>query len=76
MPDMNGQELSLVIQGICPGIGILFMSGYSAEIVNTGGELAEEVHFLTKPFSNVELSTKVRAVLDQRADVTVDNRDL
>ena len=41
------------------------MSGYTAEAVAHRGILAENVHFLQKPFTPSALARKVRDVLDQ-----------
>ena len=65
MPGMNGKELKKKIQGIKPGIRILFMSGYTSNIIAHRGVLEENVNFLQKPFSIESLSTKVREILDQ-----------
>jgi two-component system, cell cycle sensor histidine kinase and response regulator CckA len=65
MPGMNGKELKKNIQGIKPGIKILFMSGYTSNIIAHRGVLEENVNFLQKPFSIESLSTKVRKILDR-----------
>ncbi len=66
MPGMNGKALKNSIQNIKPGIKILFMSGYSSEVITHRGILEENVNFLQKPFSIEALSTKVREILDQQ----------
>jgi len=63
MPEMNGRDLSELIQGIRPGIKILFMSGYSANVIAHQGVLDKGVHFIQKPFSSKDLAAKVRHVL-------------
>jgi CheY-like chemotaxis protein len=65
MPNMNGKELQLAIEKFHPAIKILFMSGYTSDIIAHQGILAEGVHFLQKPFSKEQLAHKVREVLDQ-----------
>jgi two-component system, cell cycle sensor histidine kinase and response regulator CckA len=64
MPNMNGKELQLAIEKFHPTIKILFMSGYTSDIIAHQGILAEGVHFLQKPFSKEQLAHKVREVLD------------
>ena len=64
MPEMNGRELSLLLADRWPGLRCLFMSGYTAEIIEHRGVLDEGVHFLQKPFTWRELAAKVRQVLD------------
>jgi CheY-like chemotaxis protein len=63
MPEMNGKELAKVIQSRCPGIKILFMSGYPSDIVAHKGIVEEGVNFIQKPYSLKNLATKVREVL-------------
>jgi CheY-like chemotaxis protein len=50
MPGMNGRELSRLIVQARPGIKVLFMSGYAADILPQEGNDAE-THFLKKPFT-------------------------
>ncbi|HOP64697.1 MAG TPA: PAS domain S-box protein, partial [Spirochaetota bacterium] len=64
MPDMNGRELSQKILKIFPEMKILFMSGYTADVIAHQGILEEGVHFLQKPFSRKNLAAKVREVLE------------
>ena len=64
MPDMNGRELSRSLQGMSPDIKCLFMSGYTADIINRQGIIDEGVEFLQKPFTNRELLDKVHGLLD------------
>lgn len=63
MPEMNGRDLSLVIASLHPNIRLLFMSGYTADIIAHQGVLDEGVHFLQKPFSLTTLAAKMRQVL-------------
>ncbi len=64
MPEMNGKELKVRIEKIKPGIKVLFMSGYTANVIMHRGILEGEVQFLEKPFSVNSLAGKVREVLD------------
>jgi len=63
MPDMNGRELAEELQRGCPTLRCLFMSGYAADVIAARGVLAEDTHFIQKPFSVAELAAKVREVL-------------
>ncbi|WP_051328473.1 PAS domain S-box protein [Desulfatirhabdium butyrativorans] len=64
MPEMNGQQLSVLLQEACPGLRTLFMSGYTANVIAHHGVLDEGVSFIQKPFSVTTLLEKVRMILD------------
>lgn len=63
MPGMNGRLLSRKAESARPGIGVLFMSGYSKELFMKSGLLEEGVHFLYKPFSRDALVRAVRGAI-------------
>lgn len=63
LPGMNGRVLSKKAEGASPGIGVLFLSGYSKELFVKSGLLEEGVHFLSKPFSRDALTRAVRAAM-------------
>jgi len=65
MPDMNGRVLSERLRATFPGLPILFISGYTANVIAHHGMLEEGVEFLEKPFTGQSLLTKVRAVLSK-----------
>jgi PAS domain S-box-containing protein len=70
MPGMNGRELARELARAHPGLRVLFMSGYPAEVISSHGILDEGLSFLQKPFSPEELSAKVRSVLDAEGSAT------
>ncbi|MBP2674130.1 MAG: sensor histidine kinase response regulator [Deltaproteobacteria bacterium] len=63
MPGMNGRELWKKAKTVRQGIGVLFMSGYSRDVIVKRGILEEGVHFLAKPFSRKDLSRAVEEAL-------------
>jgi len=63
MPEMNGRELAEWLQSLYPSMKVLFMSGYTADVIAHRGVLKEGVHFIQKPFSIKDLAVKVRDVL-------------
>jgi PAS domain S-box-containing protein len=65
MPQMDGHELTKQLQVVCPALKILYMSGYTADVIAHRGALEPGVAFLQKPFSLRDLALKVRAVLEQ-----------
>lgn len=64
MPEMNGRELSKQLQRLYPKLKILFMSGYTANVIAHRGVLDEGIYFISKPFSPKEIATKIREVMD------------
>jgi len=63
MPEMSGKELHAQIAKLNPDIRVLFMSGYTANIIAHRGILDEGVQFIQKPFSLQALAEKIRHVL-------------
>jgi len=47
-----------------PDIKVLYMSGYTADVIAHRGILDEGVHFIQKPFSMKDLSSKVCEALE------------
>jgi PAS domain S-box-containing protein len=67
MPGMNGRELARRLSEIRPGLRVLYISGYTADIIETREVLNEGVLFLHKPFRSDLLSAKVLEALDAPA---------
>jgi PAS domain S-box-containing protein len=63
MPGMSGRELATKVTAARPAIRVLFMSGYTDNVITTGGMLEKGIAFLQKPFSPTTLARKVREVL-------------
>lgn len=66
MPELNGRDLANRIRILFPGLPVLYMSGYTANIITDRGFLDKDVCLIQKPFSKKELAIKVREVLNQR----------
>lgn len=66
MPEMNGRDLAKRLQSLYPEIRILFMSGYTANVIAHHGVLDVGVNFLPKPFSINDLAAKTRAALAEK----------
>jgi two-component system, cell cycle sensor histidine kinase and response regulator CckA len=64
MPKMNGKASYNAIKSINTDIKTIFMSGYTADLINEQGLLDNGATFIFKPVSPVELLRKVREVLD------------
>ncbi len=65
MPHMNGRELYITLQQNRPDMRVLFMSGYTDNVVAHHGLLDDHAPFIPKPFTPYSLTAKVREVLDQ-----------
>ena len=64
MPGMNGRELAQRICEIRPNVKVLYMSGYTENVIGHNGMLDAGVRLLQKPFNLRDLKDKVREVLD------------
>ena len=64
MPGMSGRQLAERILTKHPQTKVLFMTGYTDEMLAQHRVLEPGVQLLEKPFSKQELALKVRAVLD------------
>lgn len=60
MPDMNGRDLADRLHTLYPNIKILFMSGCTNNVIVHRGGLDDGVNFTPKPFSQKDLTFKVR----------------
>ena len=67
MPGMNGRELAARLAPLHPEMKLLFMSGYTADVIAHHNVLGEELHFIQKPFSLNSLSRKIRETLNAAA---------
>jgi CheY-like chemotaxis protein len=65
MPDLNGKELYEKVLRSHPKVRVLYMSGYTGNVISHHGVLEGGVAFLQKPFSAQGLCLKVREVLDR-----------
>ena len=65
LPGMDGRQLAQRIRAIKPGVKVLFMSGYTADVIAQRGVLEANVAFLGKPFTRDDLAHKVHEVLDR-----------
>ena len=62
MPLMNGHELAQRLKALRPGTKVLYMSGYTDDVLAFHG-IAPEIDFIQKPFSPAELADKIDKVL-------------
>lgn len=67
MPKMSGGELAKVFQELRPGVPVLYMSGYTDDVVVRYGVLRDGMPFIEKPFSPSSLGYKIREVLEPKS---------
>src|SRR5208337_3611382 len=63
MPGIGGRELAKKLLALRPGISVLYLSGYTEDVVVTPGALGPGTAFLQKPFTLQNLAKKVHEVL-------------
>lgn len=64
MPKKNGKELYVTLASKAPSLKVLFMSGYSRDILfEKGSMLDQDVPLIGKPFSQEKLGKKIKQVL-------------
>ncbi len=64
MPGMSGRELAETIRKERPDMKVIFMSGYTENIIAHHGVLEEGINYISKPVTPVTLTQKIRSVLD------------
>jgi two-component system cell cycle sensor histidine kinase/response regulator CckA len=65
MPGQNGSELAATLRALIPELKLLYMSGYTGDLITQHGGLEIEDLLLEKPFTKNSLLTKIRAILDR-----------
>ena len=65
MPEMNGRDLFARASRHHPELKVVYMSGYTDNVIAHQGVLDENIAFIQKPFTLHALAAKVREVLEQ-----------
>ena len=63
MPQMAGREAAEQIRALYPAAKVLFMSGYAAGALDTGGILEAGVNLIEKPFNGASLLAKLHEIM-------------
>jgi CheY-like chemotaxis protein len=66
MPQKNGMEAYNEIRTLEPSIKVLFMSGYTGEVVFDKGMKDDSFDFISKPFAPNDLLLQIRKLLDKQ----------
>ncbi len=63
MPGPNGRQVAEQMQARRSDLPVIFVSGYSDDVILRHGVVEEDVNYLPKPFTVPALATKIREVL-------------
>jgi CheY-like chemotaxis protein len=63
MPKMNGEDAFNEMKKINPAVKVIFISGYTGDIIHKRGMLDQSLFFVSKPLNPKKLLSKVREVL-------------
>ena len=66
MPQINGVALYEKAVQISPGLKVLYMSGYTGDVILRSGAVAQGAPFIQKPFALMDLVFKIREILDDK----------
>ncbi|MBN1907602.1 MAG: response regulator [Deltaproteobacteria bacterium] len=64
MPEMNGRDLADRLKIIQPDLKVLYMSGYTANVIAHRGILERGVNFIQKPFTKAEFGAMIRRIIE------------
>jgi CheY-like chemotaxis protein len=65
LPHMSGRETATRLLAMRPGLKVVYMSGYTDQVMGQQGILEPHTHFLQKPFTAEGLLKKLREALDE-----------
>jgi len=64
MPRLNGNQTCLAIKQIRPDIKVLFITGYTADLIESKGLAIQDAEIIMKPVPPQQLARKIRQLLD------------
>jgi YesN/AraC family two-component response regulator len=64
MPKVSGKDAVEAIRLLKPSVKVLYISGYTDDIIHKQGIRDETVNFISKPVSGSDLLLKIRSILD------------
>ncbi|BCO09463.1 hypothetical protein GF1_18390 [Desulfolithobacter dissulfuricans] len=65
MPGMNGKELASRLQAVYPHLKVLFISGYTDNLIVKQGILEPGIQLLSKPVIPSVLTARIREIMDR-----------
>jgi PAS domain S-box-containing protein len=70
MPGMTGKQLAKRLLELRPELHVLYMSGYTDDVINTRGVLMGDTLLVAKPFTRALLLRRVREALTTKPSLT------
>ena len=67
MPIMSGNELAQFLARSRPAMRVLYISGYTGDVIARHGVLDAQTNLLEKPFTRSSFLTKIREVLEGKS---------
>ncbi len=64
MPDLSGRDLHVQLAECIPGLRVVYMSGYTADVIADRYLAEPGVEIITKPFTRHALAEKIRQALE------------
>jgi two-component system cell cycle sensor histidine kinase/response regulator CckA len=64
MPGLNGRVVAERVVGVLPKVRVMFVSGYTQNVIVNQGVLKEGIEFLAKPYSVEQLARRVWEILE------------
>jgi len=64
MPGMSGKELWEKVRNMRPDLKVIYMSGYTADVISRQGVLDDGIYFIQKPFTTAALGKQLRRVME------------
>lgn len=63
LPGISGLQLAHKLQASKPELKVIYMSGYSEDVISQHGVFDKDISFLRKPFTSLALTKMIREVL-------------
>jgi two-component system cell cycle sensor histidine kinase/response regulator CckA len=70
MPGMGGKQLAKRLLELRPALHVLYMSGYTDDVISNRGALPENILLLPKPFTRAILLRRVREALETKTSLS------
>ena len=66
MPKVNGRQLAERLCAVNPALSVIYMSGYTENVIADRGIIKADIVYLSKPIIREEMTRKIREVLDAK----------